>query len=133
MIKLMLDTNILIYIIKHKPESVIKHFLQYKPQQIGISSIVYAEIMDGIYNSQQIERNLNAFHALVDNLIMVDFNPKAAALYGEHKARLKKIGQLISDNDLLIGCHALALGLPLISNNIREYQRIDGLKLENWV
>ena len=64
---------------------------------------------------------------------MVDFNTKAATLYGEHKARLKKSGQLISDNDLLIGCHALALGVPLISNNIREYQRIDGLKLENWV
>lgn len=133
MIKLMLDTNILIYIIKNKPESVIKHFMKYKPQQIGISSIVLAEMMYGVYNSQQIERNLAAFRVLVDNLIVVDFDSKAASLYGQHKARLKKIGQLISDNDLLIGCHALALGVPLISNNIREYQRIEGLKLENWI
>lgn len=133
MIKLMLDTNILIYIIKHKPESIIEHFMKYKPQQIGISSIVYAEMMCGVYNSQQIERNLAAFHALVDNLIVIGFDNKAASLYAQHKARLKKAGQLISDNDLLIGCHALALGVPLISNNIREYQRIDGLKLENWV
>lgn len=133
MIKLMLDTNILIYIIKYKPESVIEHFMKYKPQQIGISSIVYAEMMYGVYNSVHHQRNLAAFHALVDNLVVVDFNTKAATLYGEHKARLKKSGQLISDNDLLVGCHALALGVPLISNNISEYQRIDGLKLENWV
>lgn len=133
MIKLMLDTNILIYIIKHKPESVITHFMKYKPQQIGVSSIVYAEIMYGVYNSGQLERNLAAFHALVDNLSLIDFDSKAASLYGQHKARLRKVGQLISDNDLLIGCHALALGVPLISNNILEYQRIDGLKLENWV
>ena len=129
----MLDTNMLIYIIKHKPESVITHFMKYKPQQIGISSIVYAEMMYGVYNSEHTQRNLAAFHALVDNLSLIDFDSKAASLYGQHKARLRKIGQLISDNDLLIGCHALALGVPLISNNIREYHLIAGVKFENWI
>ncbi|MFN7094913.1 MAG: type II toxin-antitoxin system VapC family toxin, partial [Burkholderiales bacterium] len=87
----------------------------------------------GIYNSQHIERNLNAVHALVDNFSIIEFDTNAAELYGKIKAQLKPHGILISDNDLLIGCHALALQLALVSNNIREYQRIPGLTLENWV
>jgi tRNA(fMet)-specific endonuclease VapC len=129
----MLDTNILIYIIKNKPISVFENFNKYKPNEIAISSIVYGEMIYGIYNSQYIDKNLKAFHALVDNIEILHFDTVAAEYYGKIKSKLKTSGTLISDNDLLIGAHALSLKLPLVSNNIREYELIDNLRLENWV
>jgi tRNA(fMet)-specific endonuclease VapC len=87
----------------------------------------------GVYNSQFPEKNLSSLHALVDNFKILEFSKQAATIYGKVKAQLKSQGKLISDNDLLIGSHALSLKLPLITNNNKEYSRITGLVLENWV
>ena len=133
MIDLMLDTNILTYIIKHKPINVIEKFKQHKPGNIAISSIVYAELMYGAYNSQHILKNIRSIHALIDNFQILEFDTKAAEVYGKTKAHLRSLGALISDNDLLIGSHALSLKVPLITNNSKEYARIPDLKIDNWV
>ena len=133
MIELMLDTNILIYIIKQKPISVIEKFKHHKPSNIAISAIVYAELMYGAYNSEHILKNIRSIHALIDNFQVLEFDTKAAEIYGKTKAHLRGLGTLISDNDLLIGSHALSLKLPLITNNSKEYARIPNLKIDNWV
>jgi len=128
----MLDTNICIYLIKNNPPHVRTHFERLKPGDILLSSIVLAELMYGISKSQQKKRNLAALEMFLMPLDVVSFDAQATEQYGDIRANLEQSGQVIGGNDLLIAAHALSLDVTLVSNNLKEFSRVSGLRLENW-
>lgn len=130
--KFMLDTNTCIYIIKQKPPKALKHFKAYSVGEIGISSITLAELRFGVEKSQYIQKNQEALDAFILPLEIADFDEKAAKSYGEIRASLEKAGNLIGSMDMLIGAHALSLGLTLVTNNTREFRKIKHLKVIDW-
>ena len=130
--KFMLDTNTCIYIIKQKPSKVLEHFKAYSIGEIGISSITLAELRFGVEKSQHVQRNQEALDAFILPLEIADFDEKAAKAYGEIRAALEKTGNLIGSMDMLIGAHALSLGLTLVTNNVREFRKIKHLKVIDW-
>jgi tRNA(fMet)-specific endonuclease VapC len=131
--KYMLDTNICIYLIKQQPREVIDKFQGMIPGEIAISSVTVAEMMYGVGKSQHKERNKSALESFLAPLEIVDFDFKAAQHYGVIRAYLEKMGAPIGAYDLMIAVHALSLGLILVTNNEREFQRIPDLIVENWV
>ena len=133
MIKAMLDTNICIYIIKNKPLSVKKRFLEFKIGELCLSSITLSELYFGAYKSNQVEKNLKAIENFLIPFEIVDFDYKASIEYGKIRAELEKKGSVIGNMDMQIAAHAKSLNLPLVTNNIKEFQRVDGLKIDNWV
>lgn len=132
MLKYMLDTNIVIYVIKHKPAEVRKRFNSVF-SQICVSSITVAELVYGAENSAQPEHNLMVVENFFSRLQVLDYGTDAAIQYGNIKAYLKKLGQLISDNDLHIAAHARSKGLIIVTNNTKEFNRVPALQVENWV
>ena len=133
MMKYMLDTNICIYIIKHQPENVIRKFMEHEPDDICISAITYAELAHGVENSQAREKNRIALMVLLSEIQIVPFDDLAAQVYGVVRAELQKKGTPIGPLDTLIAAHAKALNLTLVTNNAKEFARVDGLTLEDWV
>jgi len=130
---MMLDTNICIYIIKNKPESVKERFREFEIGELCISSISVSELMYGAYKSQKIERNLQALESFLMPFEIVDYDYVASIEYGKIRASLEKKGQVIGNMDMQIAGHALALDMTLVTNNTKEFIRIDGLSLDNWV
>lgn len=131
--KFMLDTNIIAYAKNHRPESMLKRFMQYGPEDMCISSITMAELEFGVYNSSKPEQNRLALMTFLSGIEVVPFDAAAALAYGSIRADLTKKGNLIGANDMLIAAHAKALDLTLVTNNTREFNRVEGLKIENWV
>ena len=129
----MLDTNICIYVIKHKPESVFRKLKKIKPEDVCISSITYAELAYGVEKSAQPERNRLALSMMLSSIEIVAFDDSAAADYGEIRASLEKGGTPIGSLDMLIAAHARSAGCTLVTNNTKEFCRVEGLKLANWV
>lgn len=130
--KYMLDTNICIYAIKHKPEKVIKRLQEHDPADICISSITYAELYHGVEKSQAVDKNKIALAILLSNITIEDFNSKAAESYGKVRAELEKVGTPIGPFDTMIAGHALSLGYTVVTNNTREFTRVEGLDVEDW-
>ncbi|NMC74204.1 MAG: type II toxin-antitoxin system VapC family toxin [Geobacteraceae bacterium] len=130
--RLMLDTNICIYIIKRKPESVLKHFLDYRVGDVGISSITLAELRYGVAKSKYKEKNAKALEEFTIPLEIVSFDEAAALAYGEIRSALEAAGSPIGAMDMLIAAHAISLGVQLVTNNTREFSRIPGLNLLDW-
>jgi len=131
--RMMLDTNICIYIIKQKPLSVKQKFESYEIGELCISSITVSELMYGAYKSQQVERNLKALEYFLMPFEIVEFDFEAAVAYGKIRATLEKQGQVIGGMDMQIAAHAISLGMTVVTNNIKEFKRVEGLKLENWI
>lgn len=131
--KYMLDTNICIFLIKHKPESVIRKFLEYEPADICLSSITYAELCHGVENSQAKEKNHMALMMFLSGISILPFDAKAAQAYGVIRAELQKQGNLIGPMDMLIAAHAKSLDLTLVTNNTKEFLRVNNLNVEDWV
>jgi tRNA(fMet)-specific endonuclease VapC len=129
----MLDTDICIYVIKRKPVSVLKRLESLHPGQLALSVITFAELMNGAKKSQHVEKNVARLNALNELLEILPFNKQAAIAYGDIRSSLEKQGRVIGSNDLLIAAHALSLDCILVTNNQREFNRVDGLKIENWV
>jgi tRNA(fMet)-specific endonuclease VapC len=129
----MLDTNICIYLIKNKPAEVKEKFNQYEVGEICISSISVSELYYGVYKSQMVERNLQALALFLAPLNIVDYDEKAAIVYGKIRSDLEVNGKVIGSLDMLIAAHAESIGVTLVTNNTKEFERVDGLKLENWV
>jgi tRNA(fMet)-specific endonuclease VapC len=129
----MLDTDICIYIIKQKPQNVLNHLKLLKPGQLSISSITFAELMNGAKKSKYIEENIARLNALTELLDVLPFDQQAAVSYGDVRSSLEKRGSTIGSNDMLIAAHALSLDLILVTNNEKEFKRVDKLKIENWV
>lgn len=128
----MLDTDICIYIIKRKPASVLKRLESLKPGQLAMSAITFAELMNGAKKSQHVEANLARLNALGELLDIRPFDKQAAVSYGDVRSTLERKGKTIGGNDLLIAAHALSLGWTLVTNNVREFSRVEGLKIDNW-
>lgn len=131
--KYLLDTNICIYIIKRKPQTVLEHFQSLTLSDVGISSLTVVELEYGICKSQQQERNRTALMQFLLPLEVVEFDQAAAILYGSIRSDLESRGAVIGSMDMLITAHALSLNLILVTNNIQEFSRVPGIALENWV
>ena len=130
--KLLLDTNICIYLIKKRPPLVLKRFNAYAAGTIGISSITVAELEFGVQKSLYASQNQEALEQFLLPLVILDFDNEAARAYGKIRALLENRGRVIGAFDMLIAAHALSLNLPLATNNVREFLRIPGLKVINW-
>jgi len=128
----MLDTNICIYLIKHKPEKVLRHFNAHSVGEIGISSITLAELRYGVERSQQVQKNRQALEDFTLPLEIAAFDEVAAEVYGSVRAGLEQAGTPVGSMDMLIGAHALSLGVTLVTNNLREFQKIKNLKVVDW-
>ena len=130
--KYMLDTNICIYCIKKKPPEVLNKFLQCNPDDICISSITYSELMHGIEKSQAVEKNRLALALFLSPIQILPFDAEAAEAYGKIRADLEKRGTPIGPMDMLIAGHAKAEKLILVTNNTREFNRVNDLVVEDW-
>jgi len=131
MLKYMLDTNIVIYTIKNRPSQVRELFKQHEGQMC-ISAITLGELIFGAERSSQIERNLDDINGLVARMDVAPFDEHASEHFGQLRAELYKIGQPIGPYDMMIAGHARAMGLILVTNNMKEFERVPGLRLENW-
>ena len=128
----MLDTDICIYIIKRKPLRVLERLELIQPGQLSMSAITFAELMNGAKKSQRVEANVSRLNALGEILEICSFDQQAAVAYGDVRSSLEKRGEVIGPHDLLIAAHALSLDRTLITNNEREFKRVEGLKVDNW-
>ena len=128
----LLDTNICTYFISRKYPSVTAKFRAHEPTDLAISSIVAGELAYGVENSRRIESNRQSLELFLSKMTVLAWDEAAIWHFGVHKTRLKMAGTKIGELDLLIGCQALALDAVLVTNNTREFERIEGLKLENW-
>ena len=128
----MLDTNICIYAIKHKPEKVFQKLQEVDPADVCISSITYAELVHGVEKSAAIDKNRLALSLLLANIEILDFDVDAAECYGKIRADLEKKGTPIGSLDMMIAGHAMSLGYKVVTNNVKEFKRVSDLKVENW-
>ena len=131
--RFMLDMNIIAYARNNRPESVLRRFLQYRPEDMCISAITMAELEYGVFNSYGPDQNRLALMTFLSRIQVIPFGAEAAREYGAIRADLTKKGMLIGASDLLIAAHAKAAGLTLVTNNQREFERVEGLSIENWV
>ncbi|MBD5471225.1 MAG: type II toxin-antitoxin system VapC family toxin [Lachnospiraceae bacterium] len=130
--KYMLDTNICIFAIKHRPDVVIKKILSLEPEELCISAITYAELMHGVEKSMAVGRNRVALSLFLSPITILDFDGQAAEEYGRIRAALEKKGTPIGPMDMLIASHAKAENLILVINNTRGFNRVEGLVVEDW-
>lgn len=128
----MLDTNICIYAIKHKPEQVFSKLKSLEPEDICISSVTYAELTYGVEKSKAVMKNRLALALLLSNIEIMNFDSAAAESYGKVRSDLEKAGTPIGSLDMMIAGHAISLGYTLVTNNTRKFERINDLILENW-
>ena len=131
--KYMLDTNICVYIIKKNPPQVFEKFATYSRDDICISSITLAELEFGVCKSNNPTKNKLALMIFLAEIKILPFDEEAATEYGDIRASLERRGTPIGANDLLIAAHARSLQLTLVTNNVREFERVDNLRVENWI
>ncbi len=131
--KYMLDTNICIYIIKQKPKEVFEKFKDYGHDDICISCITLSELEYGVAKSNGSYQNKIALAGFLAPLDILAYTDTAACEFGKIRADLERKGKVIGAYDMLIAAHAKSKGLILATNNVSEFSRVEGLKLENWV
>jgi tRNA(fMet)-specific endonuclease VapC len=131
-IKYLLDTNICIYLIRRKPEIVLKRIQGLQVSDLGISSITLSELEYGVAKSRKQEQNKLALTEFLTPIEIMPFDDMAAKHYGELRAYLERRGTPIGSLDTLIAAHALSLQSTLVTNNESEFSRVPGLKIENW-
>ena len=129
----LLDTNICIYIIKKKPIEVLRTLKKKAKKDIFISSITVAELEYGVAKSRYPEKNRVALIEFLSIFNISNFDDKDAVEFGAIKSKLEKSGKIIGPMDLLLSAQAKSKKLTLVTNNSREFERIEGLKIENWV
>ena len=132
MLKYLLDTNIVIYVIKRRPVEVLKTFNTHA-NRMAISVLTLAELLHGAEKSSQSASNLAVVEDFCSRLEVLPYTAKAAQHYGSIRASLENIGQTIGVNDLHIAAHARCEGLVLVTNNEKEFSRVAALQIENWV
>jgi tRNA(fMet)-specific endonuclease VapC len=132
MLKYLLDTNIVIYVLKRRPKAVLEIFNR-NASRMAISSITLSELTYGAEKSPNVDKNLEAIEEFVSHLDVLPYDAKASQHYGQIKAALEKRGEIIGENDIHIAAHAISQGLILVTNNLREFKRVPNLALENWV
>jgi tRNA(fMet)-specific endonuclease VapC len=129
---ILLDTNICIHIINARPAAVLERFRQYRMGEIGVSSVVAAELAYGVVKSGS-SRNRQALEMFLAPLIILPFDEAVIWAYGELRAELERRGTPIGSLDTMIAAHAIRQQALLVTNNTREFARVPGLRLENWV
>lgn len=129
----LLDTNICIYLIKKKPLTLVQLLQTKNPKEVGISSVTLGELNYGVEKSQRKETNSTVLLGFLAPMQVFPFDYAAAMNFGRIRAELEKKGTVIGPFDLMIAAHALALKAVLVTNNIREFKRVRGLNVENWV
>jgi len=132
MLKYMLDTDIVIYTIKNKP-AVVREAFKAHYGQLCISTITLMELVYGAEKSSNPERNLQEVEGLAARLDVLDYNDLAAVHTGQIRAELVKVGKPVGPYDQMIAGHARSKGFILVTNNMREFKRIPGIRVENWV
>lgn len=132
MLAYMLDTNICIYVMKTYPPTVREKF-NAVAEQLCISSITLGELHYGAEKSARRAENLMAIEYFVARLEVLPFGDKAAAHYGQVRAELERAGMPSGPHDMQIGAHARSEGLIIVTNNVREFIQMPGLRVENWL
>ena len=132
MIKYLLDTNIVIYVMKRRPIEVLETFNQ-NASRMAISAITMSELHHGAEKSVRVTQNLEVIEEFASRLEILPYKEKASQHYGSIRSVLEKSGQVIGVNDLHIAAHARSEGLVLVTNNVREFERIPALAVEKWV
>jgi tRNA(fMet)-specific endonuclease VapC len=133
MIRYLLDTDICIYFNNNRPENVVKRMRQIQLDEIGISSITVFELIHGALKSQKVKHNLNQINQLRQIISVLDLDEDAAEHAAKIRRELEVQGKPIGPFDVLIAGQALSINAIVVTNNTREFSRIKGLKLENWV
>lgn len=128
----MLDTNICIYAIKNKPPKVFAELQKHDPSEICISSVTYAELVYGVEKSAAVDKNRLALALLLADISILGFDAEAADEYGAIRAHLERNGSPIGPLDMMIAGHARSRGCTLVTNNVREFERVPDLLIENW-
>jgi tRNA(fMet)-specific endonuclease VapC len=132
MLKYLLDTNIVIHVIKRRPIEVMGVFNE-NAGRMAISAITLSELFHGAERSAKVAQNLAVIEEFASLLDVLPYTAKASQHYGAIRSALEKVGRTIGVNDLHIAAHARSEGLTLVTNNLGEFQRVPGLLLENWV
>ena len=131
--KYLLDTNICIALIRQRPAGLLQRLITLEPGEVGLSSITLAELIYVADKSSQTEQNLAALEQFLLPLELVNFDESAATVYGQIRAGLEREGKIIGSMDMLIAAHALSLNTILVTNNTKEFGRVSGLLLEDWI
>ncbi len=131
--RVLLDTNICIYMIKMKPPEVRLHFERFKYGDIAVSAITVAELQYGVEKSAAREKNARALEAFLLPLEIAPFDSESASVYGQVRAGLERKGQIIGSLGMLIASQAIAQDFVLVTHNLKEFSRIPGLRCETWV
>jgi tRNA(fMet)-specific endonuclease VapC len=130
--KYLLDTNTCIYVINKKSQAIVERIRKKKPEDVAVSSITLAELEYGVSRSQYPDRNRVALLQFLFPFMIVDFDQMAAQEYGTIRTKLESIGKPIGPMDMLIAAQAKALNLIVVTNNEKEFKRVEGLRIENW-
>jgi tRNA(fMet)-specific endonuclease VapC len=133
LIKYLLDTNICIYIMNRRPVEVIQKFKQFNVGDIGISTITVSELQYGAVKSNNPKLNGQRVEEFIAPLELLSYDLTAANFYAEIRYDLEKKGQVIGPLDMLIAAHALSNDIVLVTNNEKEFQRVNHLRIENWI
>ena len=128
----MLDTNICIYAIKHKPEKVFQKLQEVDPEDVCVSSVTYAELVHGVEKSAAVDKNRLALFVLLANIEILNFDVDVADCYGKIRADLEKKGTPIGPLDMMIAGHAMSMGYTVVTNNVKEFSGVPNLKIDNW-
>jgi tRNA(fMet)-specific endonuclease VapC len=129
----LLDTDICIYISKHRPAEVLHRFRKLRPGEVAMSVITHGELSYGAWKSSRSAEALAALAELSTLIPVLAVGPSVGEQYGQIRSQLESSGRLIGNNDLWIAAHARALGIVLVTNNEKEFSRVPGLVVENWV
>ena len=132
MTKWLLDTNAIIAMMTRRSAAMLRRVEAKEPGSLAIPSIVAHELYFGAYRSRKVDFNLETLRLLFSDLVLLDFDREDARAAGEIRADLARRGTPIGSYDVLIAGQAIARGLPLVTNNIAEFERIAGLRLEDW-
>lgn len=130
--KYMLDTNICIELIRRQPANILNRITATRIGDVGVSMLTVAELQYGVSKNRSPEQNLAALEQFLLALTLADFGYDAAAAYGQLRAHLERKGTPIGSMDMLIAAHALSLDVVLVTNNLKEFARVPGLKVEDW-
>ncbi len=131
--KIMLDTNICIYLIKQRPQSLLDRFRSFSVGDIGVSVITLAELQYGASRTSRPKQNREALEQFLSPLEVAPFDRQATVAYGNARATLERKGRPIGAMDLLIAAHALSLGVRLVTDDDKEFRHVSGLRVENWI
>jgi len=132
-VRFLLDTDISIYLLKKTSPKAIREFEKLAPGDVAISTITVSELYYGAEKSKQVQRNLDAIENFISPLVILNFDKTAAVHYGRVRKHLELTGKIIGQMDMQIASVGLASNLIVVTNNVREFKRVPGLRVENWI